>query len=67
MQSVVTVAQGVGGIPAVAGGDAAGSPRLAAVALASVALLILGAGLLWFAHADTVFLDIVSAGLPGCF
>ena len=44
-----------------------GSRRLAALAVASLVLLVLGGGLLWIAQADAVFLHILSAGLPGCY
>ena len=49
------------------GWDDDGSRRLAALAVASLVLLVLGGGLLWIAQADAVFLHILSAGLPGCY
>ena len=44
-----------------------GSSRLVPAAAAGVTLLLLGAGLLWASCADAVFLDIVTAAMPGCF
>ena len=55
-----------GGTPGCDGMPATARP-LAAAAFAFLALLTLGAGLLWASAADTLFLDVLTAALPGCF